>query len=397
MEDATAPLRNKSRRLVYIVTAPTSANVLLRGQLRYFSETGYDVDVICAPGDELRELESREAVTVWPVPIHREIAPLSDLVSVIRIRRVLRCLRPDIVNVGTPKAGLLGGIAAWSLRIPARVYILRGLRLETTTGVKRFILTVAERIACACAHTVICVSPSMSDSVLTHHLVSSDKTRVIGEGSSNGVDAGRISNSTAIEQAVELREKLGLDDSPVVGFVGRMTRDKGMVDLIEAIGILQNKLEAMKVLLVGDYESGDPLPQETRDSIDKDTNIVRTGFVNDIAPYYHIMDVLCLPTHREGFPNAPLEAACASVPTVTTDATGSRDAVIDGTTGLVVPVADPVALANAIHQLLTQPAKAATMGRAARERVEKRFSPTTIWSGLAAIYDELTSGRVARQ
>lgn len=380
--------------LLYCVTVPLSAWTLLRGQLAYFAANGYDVHLACSPGPALAEVAVREGVTVHEVPMDREASLLRDVRSLLSMISLMRRLRPDVVNAGTPKAGLIGMLAARLTGVRARVYVLRGLRLETATGSTRTMLTFTERLACASAHTVACVSESLRQEAVDAGLVSADKTLVIGSGSSNGVELERFRpDAHMVEEVGRLRSALGLPaDAPTVGFIGRLTRDKGIVELAAAFEELYERDPSMRLLLVGDSEGGDPLPDHTREVLDSHPGIVRTGFVPETAPYYQMMDVLCLPSYREGFPNAPLEAAAAGRPTVTTDATGARDSVREGVTGLVVPRGDVEALAHALGDLLSDRQRSRRMGAQAQMRVAEEFSPERVWTGLAGIYQELLSG-----
>jgi len=178
-------------------------------------------------------------------------------------------------------------------------------------------------------------------------------------------------------------------NAPVVGFIGRFTRDKGLAELMSAFGVVRREFPAAYLLLVGDFEEGDPLGPVIRNLIRTLPGVIKTGFVQDPSGYYHAMDVLALPTHREGFPNVPLEAAAAGKPVVTTNATGAVDSVVDGITGLIVPVGDIEGLAGALTRLLISPDLARAMGRAGRERVLRDFRQEDIWDGLARVYLEL--------
>jgi glycosyltransferase involved in cell wall biosynthesis len=179
--------------------------------------------------------------------------------------------------------------------------------------------------------------------------------------------------------------------SQVVGFVGRLTHDKGIVELVRAFSRLRETFCALRLLLVGDFEEGDPLPADVRREIEANRNIIRTGFVTEATVYYHLMDVLALPTYREGFPNAVLEAHAAGKPVVATRATGVADAVVDGVTGITVPVGDAESLAKGLELLLTNKDLAAGMGSAGRERVRREFQQEKIWRALAREYSQLLS------
>ncbi|HSV91821.1 MAG TPA: glycosyltransferase family 4 protein, partial [Desulfobacterales bacterium] len=378
--------------LLYCVTVPLSAWTLLRGQLAHFRAHGYDVHLACSPGPALPEVATREGVTVHEIPMNRDASsPLRDAGSLVAMTGLMRRLRPDIVNAGTPKAGLVGMLAARLAGTGARVYVMRGLRLETAAGTKRRALGLAERLACRCAHTVLCVSESLRDEAVSAGLVEREKTVVIGAGSSNGVEIERFRPDGAmLREVARLRDELHLDDdSPTVGFIGRLTRDKGVVELVDAFELLYDEDPSRRLLLVGDAEDGDPLPERTARTLRAHPGIVRTGFVPETAPYYQLMDVLCLPSHREGFPNAPLEAAAAGRPTVTTDATGARDSVIDGQTGRIIARGDTSALAEALRELLSDRAEARRMGARAQRRAAAEYAPERVWSGLAELYRDL--------
>ena len=200
-----------------------------------------------------------------------------------------------------------------------------------------------------------------------------------------------------IPRVCELRRKLGIpEDAPVVGFVGRFTRDKGIPELLEAFSSLRTHFPELRLLLVGDVEEGDPPPPQVFEVINRDPNIICPGFVSNPVLYYHVIDVLVLPTHREGFPNAVLEAQASGKPAVVTDATGAVDSVVDGVTGFIVPVGDVIALADALARLLDSPALVEEMGENARKRMATEFKPERIWSSLLAEYQSLLQARGLR-
>jgi glycosyltransferase involved in cell wall biosynthesis len=378
--------------VLHIATSPLSLR-LMRGQLTSLREAGFEVSVITSPGEGLDAAKHSEGIKIHPVSMAREVSPWKDLKSLVRLYRVVRRLRPSITNVGTPKAGLLGGIAAWLARVPCRFYTLRGLRCETARGLKLRILLLSERLACSCAHRVICVSESLRQKAIALGIVEPHRTLVLGAGSSNGVDFLQYSPTPILLQsAAKLRLELKIPpESQVVGFVGRLTRDKGIAELVKAFSRLRGTSRTLRLLLVGDFEEGDPLPKDVRREIETNSKIIRTGFVPEAAAYYHLMDVLALPTHREGFPNAVLEAQAAGKPVVGTRTTGVVDAVVDGVTGIMVPAGDAETLAKSLELLLTNKDLAAAKGRAGHERVRREFQQERIWGALAREYSALLS------
>jgi glycosyltransferase involved in cell wall biosynthesis len=370
-------------RLMQVGTADLSIG-LMRGQLKFLREAGFNVSVVSSPGPRLYAAAEDEGVQAYAVPMVREISAFNDLVSLWRLSCLMWRLQPAITNVGTPKAGLLGGLASFVSRVPCRVYTLRGLRCETATGWKRRCLVLAERIACYCAHRVICVSDSLRQKAVDLRIAHPSKLVVLASGSSNGVDVDRFAPTPErLRQAGILRKQLKIPtDAPVIGFVGRFTLDKGVCELVNAYSRLRQQWPDLHLLMIGDFEEGDPIPGYVRETIQKDPQIVHTGLVQDTAPYYHLMDVFALPTYREGFPNTVLEAQAAGKPVVTTHTTGAVDAVLDGMTGMLVQAGDANSLAFALSSLFQHPDTAHRMGRAGQERVQREFRRDLVWKAL---------------
>lgn len=381
---------NLRPRVVHVVTSDLAV-VLMRGQLHFLQQRGFDVTLISSPGKLLDAVSRMENVTIIELSMAREIAPLKDLVSLWRLWRIMRVLHPAVTNVGTPKAGLLGGCAAWLAGVPCRFYTLRGLRFETLDGMSRGLLVYVERLACYFAHRIICVSKSLRETAIASGLASRERTVVFGSGSSNGVDASRFEPTPErMRRAAELRSQLGIPpQTPVLGFVGRLTRDKGIPELVESFLRLSDEFADLRLLLLGPLEEEDILDGKTRRCLETHPHIILAGEMVDTAPYYALMDVLVLPSHREGFPNVVLEAYAAGKPVVAARATGIVDAVVDGETGLLFPVGDVAALVGALRRLLTDKAWADKLGCAGQELIKCEFRQETIWDALNEEYRRL--------
>jgi glycosyltransferase involved in cell wall biosynthesis len=389
LRTATKMNGNSARPRLVIAVSSSLAIAYLEGQLQYFQNKGFDVTVLCPkPRKGEWEVPRPEGIPFIEVPMEQEIAPLRDLASLWHLWRIMRALHPTISNVGTPKAGLLGGLAAWLNRVPCRIYTLHGLRFETTKGLKRQILINAERLACYFAHRVICVSESLREKAIACGLASRKRMVVFGSGSCNGVDSSRFAATPeTMRRAAELRSQLGIPvEAPVVAFVGRLTRDKGIPELIEAFLRLDNQFPDLRLLLVGCFQNGDPLPADTRRCLETHARVIFVGAVQDTAAYYATADVVVLPSHREGLPMVVLEAHAAGKPVVGTSATGIVNIVLDGETGLLFPVGDVPALADALARLITDKALARRLGSAGQERVKREFQQERIWEALYRAY-----------
>jgi glycosyltransferase involved in cell wall biosynthesis len=361
--------RSSRPRIVVGITSAQTC-LILAERLRTLREAGFHVTLVSSPGPLLARMAAEERVECVAIPMRREISLLADMVALLRLWWLLFRLKPDMTEFSTPKAGLLGSIAAMLCRVPTRVYLLRGLKLETSAGIKRRILLEAEKLASACSHAVLCNSDSLRSEALALGIASERKLRLLGSGSSNGVDVERFQPGPC-----NLRSQLGIPrNAKVIGFVGRLTRDKGLPELIEAFDAILAAKPETHLLLVGWFDAAeDALGREWRSRIQKNPRIHMTGFVADTAPYYRMMDVMVLPTWREGFPNVILEAAATGIPVVTTLCTGSRDSVVPEVTGLLIPPGYPVAIEESVLQLLRNPERRFRMGRAARAWVLEHY------------------------
>ncbi|ORJ55878.1 glycosyltransferase family 4 protein [Geothermobacter hydrogeniphilus] len=379
----------KGFKLLHVATVAQSLYYFLDGQARYMQEQGANVHCVSSPGELLELFSEREDVPVHGIEMARAISPFKDLVSLWRLCRLIKELRPDIVHAHTPKGGLLGMISAFLMRVPVRVYNVHGLPHVTATGFKYRLLCLTEKISCALAHRVFCVSVSLAAQVRDEKLSSHDKVQVIHNGSINGVDA-LVRFDPEKHDAGSLRDSLDIPRTAlVVGFVGRLVKDKGIMELIASWDILREKFSDLHLLLVGPFEDKDSIPVAAKQKLESDERIHLIGHVDDPAPYYAVMDVLSFPTHREGFGLVAIEASAMRVPVVATCIPGCVDSVSDGVTGTLVPKCDADALEKALSTYLVDPLLRSKHGVAGRKRVLEDFQPSTIWKDLHNEYIDL--------
>ena len=275
--------------------------------------------------------------------------------------------------------------------------MLHGLRLETSRGFKRRILALMERLTARCAHRVMCISPSLRELYVHLRLAPPEKLRVLGHGSSNGVNPQRFLPTPEMrEQTARLRADWGVtDETPLVGFLGRFVKDKGVTDMVDAFDLVLKECPDARLLMVGDFETGDPVPEVYVQRIKTDPRIIWPGYADEPGPYYLAMDVLAFPTYREGFGNVSIEAGMAGKPVVVYNATGAVDTVRDGITGTVVPLGNHAALAEALLAYLNNQELRMRHGAANLEMSLRDYRPEIIWHALEQQFRELleASGR----
>jgi glycosyltransferase involved in cell wall biosynthesis len=374
-------------KLVHITNVPENKG-FFEGQLRYMASKGFEVHFVTSPGRSLADFAEVEGVQLHEVKVHLKISPLRDLVTIIQFVGVLRRIRPQIVHVHTPKAGFVAMIASWLSRVPVRIYHVHGLRFTTVTGLERLLIRSAEKLTFSLAHLALCVSGSVRAMAISERLCPDGKIKVLAAGSANGLDAVEKFNPAKLEQDARknTREKFSVPPGAfVIGYVGRIIQDKGIGELAEAWATLREVFPFLHLLLVGSYQKEYPLPESTRAVFDTDPRIHVAGYLEDVAMIYASIDLLVLPSYREGFPNVVLEGSAMELPVVATRVCGCMDAIADGISGTLIPPKDTTALVEAISAYVRDPDLRRRHGVAGRLRVLNEFEPETLWN---AIYDE---------
>lgn len=376
----------KRHHIVHVLTVADSL-IFINTLVSKSQARGFEVTVVTSPDERLEAFGRNHGVRVVGLEMPRRVTPLGDWAALAALHRLFERLRPDIVHAHTPKGGLLGTLAAHAASVPVRLYHMRGLAFVTLQGPMRALLQTTERLSCSAATRVICQSHSLRRAALEERLVSADKCEVVLQGS-NGVDCdGRFLPSRHEGERELLRRDWKVPaDGVVLAFVGRLVRDKGVPELVEAFEALARTSPNVFLVLAGPYEERDPVDADTRRRISAHPRIIALGPVAEPAGVYAASDVVVLPSHREGFPNVPLEAASMGRPVVSTRVPGCSDAVADGETGLLTAVGDARALELALKRYVDDAGLRALHGRAGRLRVERDFRREHVAEALVDLY-----------
>ena len=374
---------------------PLSLKVLLKGQLRFMASNGFDVKGVSSEGEELREVHENEGIAVEAITMSRKITPFQDLKSLWEMWNFLRKEKPQIVHTHTPKAGIIGMLAARLAGVPHRLHTVAGLPLMEATGTKRKILNFVEKLTYSSATRVYPNSKGLYDFILQNNFTQSNKLKIIANGSSNGIDTAFFSPDQVTEiERVTLREKLSIQpDDFVFVFVGRIVSDKGINELIKAFSELQtveNKLTGIKLLLVGGLENDlDPLNPETLAEINQNKDIISVGFQQDVRSFFAIADALVFPSYREGFPNVVMQAGAMGLPSIVSDINGCNEIIIEGENGLIIPSKNVEKLKEKMLTLAKDKNLYTKLKGNSRRMIENRYEQSVVWNALLEEYEGL--------
>ena len=374
-------------KIIRTSTVPGSLDTFCRGLLRELREQeGYEVVAVSSPGPEMQAIEEREGVRTAAVAMERRMAPLKDLVSLWRLIRVFRREKPVMVHSITPKAGLLSMMAAWICRVPVRVHTFTGLVFPTASGLTKKILIFTDRLTCACATHVVPEGQGVKAD-LENNRITRKPLRVLGHGNIRGIDLAHYARTPEV-----MAEAAGIRKEGVFTFifVGRLVGDKGINELVEAFSRLNKELPATRLILVGGREPElDPLRPETAAEIDRNPAIEDVGRQTDVRPWLAAADALVFPSYREGFPNVVIEAGAMGLPSVVTDINGSREIIIDGKNGVIIPPRDTGALYNAMRTFVKDSMLTHRLASQARELAASRYEQSFVRRCLKDFYRQI--------
>lgn len=381
-------------KAIHTFTVPISL-CFLENQSSFWNINSYDLHVISSEHcGLLKEFGKKNHLDTFAIPFTRNKDILNSLSNVRMLYAYFRKHRPTLVHGNTPKAAFLSMMAATFARVPVRIYEMHGLPLETARWPWKLFYWGIEKMTCALATHVIAVSPSLRQSAIQKQLVSAQKISVMHHGSCNGIDTKQKFNPAFIdlEKVENLRKKWNLNPSqPIVGFVGRLTPDKGIQELYDAWQWVKPVAPTAKLLMVGDCDDRQPISQQLLSQLEHDASIIHINHQSGIASVYSLIDFLVLPSYREGLGNVVLEAAAMGKPAVVSNVTGLKDAIENNHTGTFCAPRSAQDLAEKMIAYLQNPPLVRQHGQAAQFRVRKRFVPQDVWHAKLMLYRRLVT------
>jgi glycosyltransferase involved in cell wall biosynthesis len=380
-------------KLIRITTVPMALKFLLPGQMKFMQQNGFDVLMISADGIERNDVIENEGCRHIVVSMTRKITPLKDLICLWQLIKIFKKEKPDIVHTHTPKAGLLGMLAAKICRIKVRIHTVAGLPLMAKTGFKLELLKIIEKITYWSANHVWPNSNSLLNYIVTYKLSSEKKLKVISKGSSNGIDLSRFSKSNFDDEILNnIKKTINYkSDFTYLLTVGRLVKDKGIIELVKTFKTINASYPKTKLLLVGKFEEDlDPLPSNIIEEIKNNLNIIHIDWSKYVEYYISLANVFIFPSHREGFPNVLLQSAALGTPILCSAIVGNIDIVEDKKTGLLFSVGDGESIKNKIIFSLENSDEMKRMATTLKSNITKYYSRENIWNALIIEYKKLT-------
>lgn len=381
--------RNK---LIRITTVPQSLRTLLCGQLRFMRENGYDVIGVSSPGEALEDVRNREQINTVAIKMTRTITPLKDVIALFKLILLFRKEKPNIIHTHTPKAGLLGMIAGKFCGVPNRLHTVAGMPLLVATGNRKRLLSLMEKMTYRFATKVYPNSYGLKKIILKDSFTNCRKLKVIGNGSSNGIDTSFFDPRQVNQEKTEnLRQHLGIaENSFVYLFVGRLVKDKGINELVEAFKNISRIKPSAHLVLVGSSEKElDPLSEQTEREMASNLRIHAVGFQKDVRQYFGMADVLVFPSYREGFPNVVMQAAAMQLNCIVSDINGCNEIIEDDVNGWVVPAKSTSELENKMQWCVENQEISRRMGLIGREKMVSGYERQFIWNEMLKEYNSL--------
>ncbi len=362
----------------------------LKGQIQFLNKNNYDVVIISGEGEEISLLAKEESATLYTVAFTQKYSVLTDFFILRQIVNIIKKENPDIINAGNPKSGFLIMLAAYLLKRKNRIFTLHGLLSDTKTGLIRYLVEKMETLCCYFSHITIVVSKSLMQHAIDRKIVDPKKAIILSNGSTNGINTNTFNKTEElIVEAKQLQKNLNLDPKKfTIGFVGRVSYDKGLTQLLDVFIALKKEID-IQLVIIGPISTSDPIDKKHLHLLYNEPDVFYLGKILHVAPYYAMFNVLLLPSLREGFGNVLIEAAAMQVPVLASDIPGIRDAVDDTKNGFLVPLQNNTAIANKIKMLYNDKNLQKQMGINGRNFVTQNYTNEQVWKAYLEIYKTL--------
>lgn len=374
-------------KFLIITTIPLSLG-FFKGQIQVLKQA-FEVELVSSTGDLLDIICEAEKVKGYPINMKREISFFKDIKSLIKLINLFLKVKPTIIHGSTPKAGLLSMLAGWLVKVPNRIYYIHGLRYQGATGFKMKILKNMERLSCFFATNIFVVSRGVKTTLIADNITKKEVS-LIGNGSVNGINVDFFSpNNKAVPN---LKQQYNLkSENFVFGFVGRLVKDKGITELVQAFLKVNAKYPKTKLLIIGDFDAGlNPIDTKVKNEIYTNLNILNVGFQNDIRPFLKMMDVFVFPSYREGFGVSLMEAAAMGIPAIASDIIGCNEIIVNELNGLLVPSKNPLDLIAAMERFIEDPLLLNKTAAIARKHVTELYEQHKVWEQTLVSYKNVT-------
>ena len=383
---------SKKLKIIRVTTKPEALLILLRGQLKFINNF-HDLIGVSSPNEKLTHVMNQEGIRVIPLDMTRKITPIKDMVALIGMIRILRKERPDVVHSHTPKAGIIAMLASLICKIPHRLHTVAGLPLMETSGFKKKILLFIEWLTYRCATKVCPNSNGIKKFILENISISKDKLRVIGFGSSNGVDLEYFDRSQEVNHSsLVFRKKFNLESVFSFIFIGRIVKDKGIEELLKAFLRLNREFGDMRLIILGHEERDlDPISYEAKNTLSSNKNIINLGFKTDVRAFLASSNCLVLPSYREGFPNVILQASSMQVASIASDIIGCNEIIHNKVNGLLFKPKNIESLYLAMKKIYLDKELTRMLAISAKKNVIKKYNKDFIHNEILSFYSNLNN------
>ena len=377
---------HKSHKVLEIINLPSSARNFIGGQFNYLYEHGYEMHLICSDDAIMADYAKENHIRYFPVSLARTLSPFNDLKAFFKIFRYIKKNKIDTIIAHQAKARLLGTTAAFLAGVPNRIIFAHGILFETLHGTKRKLVILMDKLVAMMSHKTVCVSPSVAKVRLDYNIEKASRQYLLGKGTCGGIDTHRKfnpANLRPVEQQ-KIKKSLGVHDSDfIVGFCGRLVRDKGIYELVDGFRLFKQRYqnpENIKFMIIGHKEIRDSISQALNETIDNSSDIIHIESVDnaEIFKYFSLFDVMLLPSYREGFGMVTVECGAMGVPAIVSKSTGCIDSIVEGETGIYCDIT-PESIAEQLDYMYSNPELRKEIGKNARKHIEANYDCSVVW------------------